>query len=161
MPTPLTKKIESLDFLIANVANQSEKIIYANEDKIIDLNLSQIEKGQGADDRPLINENAEVYSGFYTAYTQKKAAKENPIYPKVAGKLYNFAWTGDYLSSYKVEVKDNASKIIIRAADKGYGGKKAFLDGYSNIEGLNKRNIRKLDYEIIKPELQKFINRYI
>lgn len=160
MPTPLTKKIENLDFLIANVASQSEKIIYDNEEKIIDLNLSQIEKGQGADGKPLINDN-DLYSGRYTPYTAKKALEENPLYPKKAGELYNFAWTGVYLPSYKIEVKENASKVIIRATNKGSGSKKAFLEGYSNIEGLNQRNARKMDNEIIKPELQKFINRFL
>lgn len=145
------KKIKELR---SQILDESERIIYANEKEITSLNIQKIEGGQGSDGSVLKNTN-EKYSGTYALGTNLL----NPT--KKAGSLYTFFETGDFLGNFQVEVLPSLIQIEIFSTGTGSGLKADFFQGYKNIYGLTKEDQYKLNYEIILPELLKFINRYI
>jgi hypothetical protein len=112
-----------------------ETTMYESEKDIIYLNVEQMQSGKGSDDSVLRNSNG---GEVYTALTQEIASKENPILPKREGDLYNFGWTGDFLSNMQLEVSNLEYKIF--STGTGSGGKKEFFDSYKNMFGLNKES---------------------
>lgn len=132
------------------IQDETERIIYKNENEIIRLNTKQIEDSIGADDR-LLNNKDKSFKGVYTLATQMI----NPL--KIAGDPYNFTDTGDFFRGFEIEVSADLTKVLIYSTGTGTGDKADFFKGYDNIFGLTKNNQLKLNYEIILPDLQKFI----
>jgi len=153
-------KIKACDYLIANMLDEQERIIYKNEDRIIAMNVAQFEEGMGSDGKILKNSNP-IFDGIYSITTQEKAKQMNAIGQKTAGTLYNFAWTGNFLNGLQLEMFPNLVQFNIFSTGTGSGDKALFFKGYTNLFGLNTNNNRKLQYEIILPELIKFINKYL
>ena len=114
-----------------------ESTFYESEKDIIYLNVEQMQRGKGSDDKDLKNSN-EAYTGRYRPLTVEIARTEKTILPKYLGRLYNFGWTGDFLGNMDLEI--NALKYIVFSTGTGIGGKKAFFDGYKNMFGLNKES---------------------
>lgn len=147
-------KIKACNYILANILDEQERIIYKNENKIISLNVDQFENGTGNDDKSLFNKNPK-FDGVYSLSTQLLDNR------KVAGSLYNFYQTGDFLRGLQLEVKPNLVQLDIFSTGTGGGDKSIFFTGYTNLFGLNKENNRILNYEIIRPQLLEWIKKYL
>lgn len=137
-----------------SILDETERIVYAKENEISNLNIGQIEDSKGSDGKLLQNTDSR-FKGLYTMSTQLLNPK------KVAGMPYDFFETGDFLRNFNVEVDSSLTKISINSTGTGAGDKASFFRGYINLFGLDKQNESKLNYSIILPELQKFINKYL
>lgn len=147
-------KIKACDYVLANILDEQERIIYQNEAEIIRMNTAQFEKGKGNDDKELFNKNP-LFDGIYSLST---ALSDNR---KRAGDLYNFYNTGDFLRGLQVDVLPSLTQISIFSTGTGSGDKSIFFSGYTNLYGLNKENNSKLQYQIILPELTRWIKKYL
>jgi len=150
----ISDKIKACDFLLANILDEQERIVLKNEDRIIAMNVSQFEDGMGSDDKILKNTN-DLFKCVYSLSTQLLDNR------KVAGSLYNFYQTGNFLSGMQLEMRPNLVELDIFSTGTGSGDKALFFKGYTNLFGLNTNNNRILNYEIILPELMKFIKKYL
>ena len=146
--------IDKCDFVINTLLDEQEKVIYKNENEIIRLNTSQFEIGNGNDDNSL-KHNSPIFKGVYSLSTQLANPK------KVAGSLYDFYDTGSFLSGLQIEVDGSLTRFSIFSTGTGAGDKKLFFDNYRNLFGLNTENTRKLNLEILQPELMNYIKRYL
>ena len=141
-----------------SVKGYVDDIAMQKEDEIINLNIIQMEKGLGTNDSKLNYANG--YTGRYGSSTTKRALLDRTVLPKITGELYNFGWTGNFLANFKVRItKEN--KLEVYSTGTGSGGKSLFLTQTPYMYGLNAEDTRKLNYEIIYPELMKFIKTYI
>ena len=141
-----------------SVKGYVDDIALMKEDEIINLNIIQMEKGLGTNDSKLNYANG--YDGRYKTSTAKRALLERTVLPKIQGELYNFGWEGNYLANFKVRItKEN--KLEVYSTGTGGGGKSIFLTQTPYMYGLNAEDTRKLNYEIIYPELMKFIKQFI
>lgn len=146
--------IDKCNFVINTLLDEQEKVIYKNENEIIRLNTSQFESGNGNDDNSL-KHNSPIFKGAYSLSTQLANPK------KVAGSLYDFYDTGSFLSGLQIEVDGSLTRFSIFSTGTGAGDKKLFFDNYRNLFGLNTENTRKLNLEILQPELMNYIKRYL
>lgn len=154
MPTTISDYIKKCQFVAAEMLNEQERIILDNEDKIISLNVDAFQDGIGSDDKILKNSNP-IFKGVYSLSTQLTDPK------KVAGTPYNFFQTGAFLSNMQIDLQPNLTKFDIFSTGTGSGDKALFFSGYNNLFGLNKNNSDIVNYDIILPELQKFVKRYL
>ena len=138
-----------------SILDETENIIYRNENKIIQLNSSQIEQHIGFDNKKLVNTDP-LFNGIYS----KSHFTESGGF-HLAGTPYDFTNSGNFFSYFYVEVLPNLVQIEIGSTGTGAGNKHEFFRGYNNIFGLTSQNQYKLNYEIILPELQKFIKQQI
>ena len=138
-----------------SLLDEVENIVYRNENKIIKLNTSQIDQHIGFDGETLENTNR-IFSGFYRQNTFTELGNF-----KQQGELYDFTNTGDFFRGFNVEVLPNLTQIEINSTGTGSGDKANFFRGYYNIFGLTTQNQYILNYEIILPELQRFIKQKI
>ena len=138
-----------------SILDETENIIYRNENKIIQLNTSQINEHIGFDNKILQNTD-KVFTGFYRSNYFTESGGFHQI-----GQPYNFTDSGNFFRGFYVEVLPNLVQIEIGSTGTGTGDKYAFFRGYTNIFGLNSQNQYKLNYEIILPELQAFIKQQI
>ena len=152
--TTIRDKINACNYVINNMLDEQERIILRNEDKIIALNVDQFENGQGSDDKKLFNKNPK-FDGVYSLSTQLIDNR------KVAGDLYNFYKTGNFLNGLQLEMQPNLVKFDMFSTGTGSGDKSIFFAGYANLFGLDKNNNRILNEEIILPELLIWIKKYI
>lgn len=136
----------------SNILDEQEKSVVKNENKIIQMNTAQISEGMGADDKILKN-RSNVYKGVYTLSTQMI----NPN--KQAGDLYTFYETGNFFSGFEANITSDLNHVNIFSTGTGTSEKAMFFNGYTNLFGLNKNNEYKLNYEIILPDLLKFLNQ--
>lgn len=153
----LKKKLQQLR---ERVPKEVERIIYANEQEILSMNIQNIDDHVGSDGKVLKNTNRK-FSGRYTLATQLIASTQNTLLPKIAGDSYNWRWNGNFMSGFKLKVLRGGYDIEIYSTGEGTGDKKAFFDGYKNLYGLTDDDKKVLNQEIIKPELEKFIKRYL
>ena len=116
-----------------------EDTMYESEKDIIYLNVNQMQEGKGSNDSIL---KSSKWGEVYTALTQEIASKENPILPKIEGRLYNFGWEGDFLAN--MEITANKLDYVVFSTGVGIGGKKEFIDSYDNMFGLNKASREEL-----------------
>ena len=138
-----------------SILDETENIIYRNENKIIQLNTSQIDQHIGFDNKQL--ENADkTFTGLYRANNFTEVGGFHQI-----GQPYNFTDSGDFFRGFYVEVLPNLTQIEIGSTGTGTGDKDRFFRGYYNIFGLTLQNQQILNYEIILPELQRFIKQQI
>lgn len=142
--------INKLKSVRSKLQDETENIIYRNENKIIQLNTKQIDDFIGFDGNMLINSDKR-YKGVYALGTQLI----NPT--KRAGDPYNFNDSGNLFSGFYVEVSNDLTKVTIGSTGTGSGKKAEFFRGYKNFFGLTNQNQYILNYEIILPELNKFI----
>lgn len=146
--------INKVKMVRENILDEQEKSILRNENQIANLNISQIEDSSGSDGKLLQNKN-KIFTGLYSMSTQLINPK------KVAGTPYDFLETGTFLSNFQVDISNDLSKLSIFSTGTGSGDKAEFFRGYTNLFGLNTNNANKLNYEIILPDLQKYIKQYL
>jgi len=155
MPTTINDYIKKCQFVASEMLNEQERIALANEDKIISLNVDTFQDGYGSDGQLLKNSNDRVFKGVYSLSTQLTNPK------KVAGTPYNFFETGTFLSNMQIDLQPNLTKFDIFSTGTGSGDKALFFSGYKNLFGLNQNNTEIVNYEIIYPELMKFVKKYL
>lgn len=153
--TTINDYIKKCQFVASEMLNEQERIVLANEDKIISLNVDTFQDGYGSDGQLLKNSNDRIFKGVYSLSTQLT----NPR--KVAGTPYTFLETGAFLSNMQIDLQPNLTKFDIFSTGTGSGDKALFFSGYSNLFGLNQNNSDIVNYDIILPELMKFIKRYL
>lgn len=121
-------------------------IMYKKEDIILDLNREDqlFNKGVLPDG---------MFSNSYKRTTQGFTRG----YPKEKSKLFNFFDTGEMFKDFKMntdgfelEIINNNPKVSLVSALAG-----------GDIIGLTAENQRKLNYDIIYPEILEYINRYL
>ena len=154
MPTTINDYIKKCKFVASEMLNEQERILLANEARIVSLNVDAMQDGIGSDGKILKNSNP-IFKGVYSLSTQLANPK------KVAGNLYDFYDTGSFLSGLQIEVDGSLTRFSIFSTGTGAGDKKLFFDNYRNLFGLNKENTRKLNLEILQPELMNYIKRYL
>jgi len=152
--TTINDYIKKAKFVASEMLNEQERIVLANEDKIISLNVDDFQDGYGSDGKVLKNSN-ERFKGVYSLSTQLLDPK------KVAGTPYNLFKTGAFLSNMQIDLQPNLTKFDIFSTGTGSGDKSLFFSGYNNLFGLNQNNEEIVNYQIIYPELMKFIKRYL
>ena len=132
-----------------------EETIKSCEDEIIRLNVDQMQDGKGKDDADLKHTDSKKYRGVYKPLTQEIAETDPTVLPKRAGELYNFGWTGAFLSNFEVKVDNKEYEIF--STGTGGGDKAEFFRGFRNLFGLNKKS-RTL---LVENTLQsKLVNNY-
>lgn len=114
------------------------------ESFIIDLNQIQLSKGQDIFGGSL---------GVYSPATEEIAKGENTREPKIAGKPYNFEWTGELFDNMYIVFTDNTADIFSRDP------KAAFIDDTygGNIFGLTDEHKTELLTEKVLPILTDLI----
>jgi len=152
--TTINDYIKKAKFVASEMLNEQERIVLANENKIISLNVDTFQDGYGSDGNVLRNSN-ERFKGVYGLSTQLLDPK------KVAGTPYNFLETGAFLSNMQIDLQPNLTKFDIFSTGTGSGDKALFFKGYNNLFGLNKNNSDIVNYDIIYPELMKFVKKYL
>jgi len=138
-----------------SLLDEIENIVYRNESKIIKLNTSQIDQHIGFDGNTLENTSS-LFKGFYS---QNSFTESGGFHRQ--GEIYDFTNSGDFFRGFNVEVLPNLTQIEIGSTGTGSGDKASFFRGYYNIFGLTTQNQYILNYEIILPELQRFIKQKI
>ena len=142
-----------------SVKGYVDDIAIMKEDEIINLNVTQMQSGLGTNDQRL-QYPFEDFSGKYTPRAVAESLKRPTVLPKSVGAFYNFGASGDFLANFKVRItKEN--KLEVYSTGVGTGNKNILLTKTQYMYGLNAEDTRKLNYEIIYPELMKFIKQFI
>ena len=152
--TTIRDYINKAKFVSSEMLNQQERIILANESQIISLNVDALQSGQGSDGKVLKNTN-KIFKGVYSLATQLTNER------KIAGNPYDFLETGAFLGNFQIEMQPNLTKFDIFSTGTGSGDKSIFFAGYTNLYGLDKENTDFVNYQIVLPELLKFIKQYL
>ena len=160
MATTVRDYIEKAKAMQTSVKGYVDDIAMQKEDEIINLNVTQMQSGKGTNNESL--KYANRYGGAYKKLTVEiaKTSIPAPLLKKEVDRLYNFGWTGDFLSNFKVKITSE-NKLEVYSTGTGSGGKSLFLTQTPYMYGLNAEDTRKLNYEIIYPELMKFIKQFI
>lgn len=113
------------------------------ESFIIDLNQIQLSQGENIFGASL---------GVYSERTEEIARRESTREPKIAGRPYNFEWTGSLFDNMYIVFTTNTADIFSRDP------KAAFLeDDYGEIFGLNEKNMTELVTEKALPLILEII----
>ena len=142
-----------------SVKGYVDDIAMQKEDEIINLNVTQMQDGLGTNDQPL-KYPFRNYSGKYTLFAVEESLKKPTVLSKSVGEFYNFGWTGNFLANFKVRIT-RENKLEVYSTGTGTGAKNTLLTQTPYMYGLNAEDTRKLNYEIIYPELMKFIKQFI
>ena len=137
--------LDKAKFVREGIPGEVSAIIDRNKDKILDINreMQLFEKG--------INSDGEMLKPYAPKTIKIKRSK---------GEVYNrrtLLDTGDFYRGFDLMNRNNTITIFSRDS------KSSELqdDNGSNIFGITKENQPYYNYEIIKPELQEFINKHI
>ena len=139
-----------MDFVanvIANIPNQTERIIKQNETTILDLNRQEQLYKKGIDSLGL---ELKPYAVFTIEIKQ------------MLGQPYDrttLNYSGSFYDGFFLKYDKNNFTLEFNSTDE----KTPELIGKyrENIFGLTRENQRKLNYEIIKPELDKYIKQWL
>lgn len=137
--------MQAVQKVINDIPKETERIINKNAEKIIDLNR----------DDQLYDLGINSDGGLLKSYSPTTI-----LFKRQEGKPYNRTTlfdTGAFYKGFKLKV--NYPIFSIYSTDE----KSSMLqDKYgSNIFGLVTENQQKVNYEIIKPELDAFIKKYL
>ena len=154
MSITISDYIKKCQFVARQILDEQERIVLANENRIVTLNVDAFQDGLGSNGRILNNSNS-IFKGVYSLSTQLLNSK------KVAGTPYNFLETGDFLSNLQIDLQPSLTKFDIFSTGTGSGDKALFFKGYNNLFGLNKNKSDIVNYEVIYPELMTFIKKYL
>ena len=150
------KYLENLKKAIAEMPKETERIVVSNMDNVLDLVREKQMLEQG------INANSESL-GIYRGFRSQAPIGSDPRgYPKNRGNRFNLLDTGAFHNSiilrkargkYKFDIKSNI----------GYLAKILEITNTTEqtLLGLTKENTYNLDKEIIKPELDKWLLKYL
>lgn len=142
-----------------SVKGYVDDIALMKEDEIINLNVTQMQDGLGTNDQRL-KYPFDDYSGKYTKRAVEESLKKPTVLPKSIAEFYNFGWTGNFLANFQVRITGE-NKLEVYSTGTGTGNKNTLLTQTPFMYGLNAEDTRKLNYEVIYPELMKFIKTYL
>ena len=91
--------------------------------------------------------------GHYAESTQAFADRDNIFAPKKFGDPYNFTWSENFFSGFKLALAND--HVTLFSTSVGSGSKKEFLTT-NNLFGLNNDNLEK----VIKDEILPFIHKF-
>jgi len=154
MPITVNDYIKKCNFVLSNILDEQERIVLANENKIVSLNVDAFQSGMGSDDKQLKNNN-DLFKGVYSLSTQLLKPE------KTAGSNYTFLETGSFISNLQVNLSPDLTKFGIFSTGTGSGDKSIFFAGYTNLFGLDTNNQEIVNYQIVYPELMNYIKRYL
>lgn len=144
--TSIDTYLKNLDFVIANLEKESDKIILNNKENILDLNREKQLFDYGIDN------SGKIITPYYSAFTVSSKRLFKLPYNRVT--LFQ---TGSFYDGFDFRISND--KLLIFSRDSKTSD---LQDRYgSGIFGLTFENQKILNYEIIKPELLNFINKYI
>lgn len=127
---------------------QMPRIIDALKEEILDLNREgQLSLGLSSEGK-LIG----TYSRATEMITTQQALSGHDVRIKREGDPFDFLQTGDFFKEFTLHFGDNGIEIF--STDWKAGDLEA---RYPHLYGLTKENQHTLNYELIKPELVKFI----
>lgn len=146
------KHIERLKVFSQNIDKIAEKQVVNNAGEIINmLRYEQLAKGINSNENPISNGSS--HKGFYSKNTHKKAYEQGLAIPKSAGLPYNFQWTGDTFSSMGLKPIPSQKGFNIFTIDGKMNKLRSFYDHGGDIFKLTDKNNKKVNDEIIMPEL--------
>lgn len=138
-----------LDNLISvrdNLPIQVAQIIYKNENEIIDLNKEDQLFNKGIMlDGSILGLYSNTYSGTGRGFPKQKNSR------------YNFLNTGSLFNSFNII--SNGFEVEIQNNDSKVGLLESLVEG--EFIGLTEENQKKLNYEIIYPEILEYVNKYL
>jgi hypothetical protein len=147
MATTVRDYIDKAKRVQSQIGNEIDDIARSFEDEILDLNREEQIFKRGIDiDGQLLGKYRQNLRGNTRGY------------PKEAGDPFNFFDTGALFNGFNLLSKGNQNKMTIENTD---GKSKLLATKYGEFVGLTEENKRKLNYEIIYPELMKFIKTYL
>ena len=147
MPTTVRDYIEKAKRVQSQIGNEIDDIARTFEDRILDLNREEQIFKQGLD-----------INGQLLGKYRRNLSGSTRGYPKEAGNPFNFFDTGALFNGFNLLSEGNKNKITIENTD---GKAKLLATKYGEFVGLTEENKYKLNYEIIYPELMKFIKTYL
>jgi hypothetical protein len=147
MATTVRDYIDKAKRVQSQIGNEIDDIARSFEDEILDLNREEQIFKRGLDiNGTLLGKYKDDYNGNTRGY------------PKEGGTPFNFFDTGALFNGFNLLSEGNKNKMIIENTD---GKSKLLATKYGEFVGLTEENKRKLNYEIIYPELMKFIKTYL
>lgn len=142
---------------------ETERIIMANEEEIVNLNRLQISKHENTQGGTLQHKENPPFSGTYAKATEEYALENNPyasITTKKAGYAYNFVWSGEFLEKFEIQMSADKKTFKIWSTELDEdSGKRVFFEGYSWLLGLTIKNQILFENQILEPNLKKYINK--
>lgn len=144
----MLRKVENA---LDGIYPETERIINQHEQEIINLNVKDqiFTKHQDREGKPLPK--------YKKDYKMPPGADPSG-FPKKKGEPYNLVWTGDFKDMFHVEVMEYDQVTLFNTDPKQ---KKIFKKTGDKVVGLNKENQNKLRYEMLKPELVKYLKKVI
>ncbi len=127
-----------------NITSLTATVIKEHQNEIVQVNQIALDKGENYLGQTV---------GLYSKSTEL-IAKEAPIpnLPKKAGQPYNFNWGGNLLDKMFITYRNSTIKFDSRG--KGDNQKQLFV-GINRLMGVNEKDSKLINNEIIKPALQK------
>ena len=136
-----TKRVQS------QIGNEIDDIVRSFEDRILDLNREEQLFQDGSDiNGQLLGKYRGTFNGVGRGF------------PKTKGDPFNFYDTGSLFRNFTLLSEGNRNKLVIGNTD---GKAKLLAEKYGEFVGLTKENQYRVNYEIIYPELMKFIKQYL
>ena len=148
MATTVRDYIEKAKRVQSQIGNEIDDIARTYEEEILDLNREE----------QIFKRGLDINGALLGKYKDDYLQGNTRGYPKEGGTPFNFYDTGQLFSKFNLLSKGNQNKITIENTD---GKAKLLADKYGEFVGLTEENKYKLNYEIIYPELMKFIKQYL
>lgn len=138
-PYELSQKIQRT---ISELPKVSQQIIRDNEQEIVELNQEQLYSGYDSD-------NQQIFPAYSGSTIFIKRSKNQP-FNRVT--LFD---TGDFYRGFRIKLNGYNKPFNIFSTDSKSSD---LVDKYgSSIFGLNRTNQEYINYEIIKPELERYL----
>lgn len=138
--------MQAVQKVIDNLPKETTRIAKEQSEKIIDLNRDNQLYDQGIN-----SDGSKLFPSYANLTRQIKANKSQP-FNRVT--LFD---TGDFYRGFKLRI--NYPIISIYSTDSKSSD---LMDKYgTNIFGLITENQKKVNYEIIQPELHEYIRKYL
>ena len=139
--------IDFLNDVIRNLPAQTEGIIMRHEQEILDLNRENQLRDKGIDSNSL---ELQAYEPFTIEIKQLIGQ------PTDRTTLF---YSGDFYKSFSLSFDKETLTLTIEANDEKTP--KLFVKYGKSILGLTKENKDFLNYQILRPELKEYINKYL
>ncbi len=157
MATTVADYIVNLKKVVTELPNEHKRIVLYNQEEIIDYNRNDqlFDRGVGTK-----NSLLGLYSNNYFYESGKNQNSKG--FPKLLNNHFNFLHSGQLFESLYISYKDKWSfQIVSNVSYLKDLQDKTFSDNGNDILGLTEENIEKVDKEIIKPQLDKWLLKYL
>jgi len=138
--------IQKMERVISELPKESHRIIRQNEEEILNLNRDSQLYNKGID-----SDGQRIFP-TYSPFTRLIKRSEGKIFNHVT--LFD---TGDFYNGFRIKFNGYGKPFNIYSTD---SKSSELQENYgTNIFGLTDQNEKYVNYEIIKPDLEKFIKR--